>query len=108
VHHCNTQYKAACALFAACTHGVPRRPSCRRLSWQSDDLAALGPVVAAFGAFTGLRLLSLSCTPDTLRRACGNTDRTGLQHAATTIGVARDESLLRELLPYADLELQRC
>jgi len=44
---------------------------CRRLTWQSDDLTALGPVLAAYTHFTTLRSLSLSCTSNTLQRACG-------------------------------------
>lgn len=43
----------------------------RYLTWQSDDLTALGPVLAAFTSFTTLRSLALSCSKRTLERACG-------------------------------------
>ena len=48
---------------------------CRYLTWQSDDLTALGPVLSAFTQFTTLRALSLSCTNATLDRACGEEGR---------------------------------
>lgn len=62
---------------------------CRYLSWQSDDLTALGPAVAAYSHFTTLRLLSLSCTPATLKYACGDDG----------------EHTFRSLLPYCNLDL---
>lgn len=65
---------------------------CRYLTWQSDDLTALGPVIDAFTSFTTLRSLSLACTPATLAHACGG-DRTG--------GLAG-------LLPYCSLDTFSC
>jgi len=42
--------------------GLPLARPLRRLTWRSDDLSRLGPVLAAYAAFTALRALSLSCT----------------------------------------------
>eukprot|EP00878_Enallax_costatus_P036691 GHUV01041228.1.p1 GENE.GHUV01041228.1~~GHUV01041228.1.p1 ORF type:complete len:404 (+),score=134.30 GHUV01041228.1:64-1212(+) len=61
----------------------------RYLSWQSDDLTALGPAVAAYSHFTTLRLLSLSCTPATLQYACG----------------AEGQIMFQSMLPYCNLDL---
>ncbi len=68
-------------------HSLAPLRSLRVLAWQSDDLTALGPVMGAFGAFTTLRLLSLSCTPATVAYACGTTEA------------------LQRLLPYCHLDL---
>jgi len=42
------------------------------LSWESDDLTALGPTLELFSPFSGLRMLSLSCTRSTLVHAIGS------------------------------------
>lgn len=52
----------------------------RYLTWQSDDLTALGPVISAYACFTTLRSLSLSCSSATLDRACGGEDGQALLH----------------------------
>ncbi len=44
---------------------VPLAPQ----SWESDDLTNSGPLLPALTAFTGLRMLSLSCTLRTLNSA---------------------------------------
>jgi hypothetical protein len=59
---------------------------CRYLTWQSDDLTALGPVVSAYTHFTTLRALSLSCTNATLDRACGED---GQEHFARIMPYCR-------------------
>eukprot|EP00882_Tetradesmus_deserticola_P003943 GHRQ01004169.1.p1 GENE.GHRQ01004169.1~~GHRQ01004169.1.p1 ORF type:complete len:540 (+),score=233.07 GHRQ01004169.1:193-1812(+) len=61
----------------------------RYLTWQTDDLTALGPVVAAYQHFTSLRLLKLSCTPAALQHACG----------------AKGKEGFRQLMPYCNLNL---
>ena len=43
----------------------------RALTWQSDDLAAHGPVLGCFTRFTSLRSLALSCTRRTLELSLG-------------------------------------
>jgi hypothetical protein len=53
--------------FTLCSNTHAR---CRYLTWQSDDLTALGPVLGAFTSFTTLRCLALSCSKRTLERAC--------------------------------------
>ena len=53
---------------------------CRYLTWQSDDLTALGPVISAYTQFTTLRSLSLSCSNASLDRACGGEDGQELFH----------------------------
>ncbi|WIA18363.1 hypothetical protein OEZ85_009828 [Tetradesmus obliquus] len=63
--------------------------SLRYLTWQSDDLTALGPVAAAYQHFTSLRRLKLSCTHATLQHACGS----------------KGQEELRQRMPYCNLNL---
>ncbi|KAI8475526.1 MAG: hypothetical protein J3K34DRAFT_517343 [Monoraphidium minutum] len=63
--------------------------SLRRLSWQSDDLAAHGPTLECFTRFTSLRSLALGCTRRTMALAHGE----GYAEA------------LRAACPYVDLDL---
>uniref|UniRef100_A0A383VIH7 F-box domain-containing protein n=1 Tax=Tetradesmus obliquus TaxID=3088 RepID=A0A383VIH7_TETOB len=63
--------------------------SLRYLTWQSDDLTALGPVAAAYQHFTSLRRLKLSCTHATLQHACGS----------------KGQEKLRQRMPYCNLNL---
>lgn len=69
----------------------------RHLSWQSDDLTALGPVLSAYTQFTTLRSLSLSCTSATLARACereGSGERGGCQQ----------QELFNRIMPYCRMD----
>jgi hypothetical protein len=109
--------------------GAPLARPLRRLTWRSDDLSRLGPVLGAYAAFTSLRGLSLSCTRAAaergarLRRAqeaqagAGAFDSTAAANPSSSFsgsggggGAAADSSsspidALRLLLPLATLEL---
>lgn len=62
--------------------GPPLARPLRRLTWRSDDLSRLGPVLGAYAAFTALRGLSLSCTVAAAERGAR------LRRAATAQGAA--------------------
>ncbi|GBF87465.1 hypothetical protein Rsub_00176 [Raphidocelis subcapitata] len=64
--------------------------SLRRLEWQSDDLAAYGPILECFTRFTTLRSLALSCTRRTMVLAFGEDY----------------EAAFRASCPYIDLDLR--
>lgn len=67
----------------------------RYLTWQTDDLTALGPVLSAYTHFTTLRGLSLSCSRPTLQRrtaaaaataaAGGGGSLIGVSHTSITL-----------------------
>lgn len=63
----------------------------RYLTWQSDDLTALGPVLSAYTHFTTLRSLSLSCSNATMDRACGESA----------------QELFQKIMPYCRMEFNR-